>query len=118
MECIAYIGLGSNLGDRAGTLLSALRMLAATPGVAVRKASQFFQTAPAGGVNGQGKYLNGAAEIATSLAPAELLRALHRQSDGRRSSSLPQPCPQQSFRFPLPLAQLCRQCLRSLPPAS
>ena len=45
----AYIALGSNLGDRAGTLLAAVRELNATPGVRVTRLSTFHDTAPVGG---------------------------------------------------------------------
>ena len=45
----AYIALGSNLGDRAATLLSAVRQLNATPGVRVRRLSTFHDTSPVGG---------------------------------------------------------------------
>jgi 2-amino-4-hydroxy-6-hydroxymethyldihydropteridine diphosphokinase len=78
MERIAHIALGSNLGERAETLIAALKMLDATPGTSVRKISHFIQTDPEGGSNGQGKYLNAAAEIATSLSPLELLGQLQR----------------------------------------
>lgn len=75
---IAYIGLGSNLGDRGDTLMAAVKQLAALKGIAVRRISQFVVTEPVGGPEDQPKYLNAAAEIETTLAPAELLGELQR----------------------------------------
>jgi 2-amino-4-hydroxy-6-hydroxymethyldihydropteridine diphosphokinase len=77
-EVTAYIGLGSNLGDPGETLISALKMLSQTPGIRVRKTSQFIKTEPVGGPEEQPRYLNGAAEIATTLSPQELLSELQR----------------------------------------
>ena len=73
---IAYIALGSNLGDRSETLASALTMLDACEGVSVLRVSEMIETAPIGGPGDQGDYLNGAAEIETSLSPTELLAVL------------------------------------------
>ena len=73
---IAYIALGGNLGDRAETLQAALGMLHECQGVSVLRVSGMVETAPVGGPGGQGDYLNGAAEIETSLSPMELLSVL------------------------------------------
>ena len=67
----AYIGLGSNLGDRAGFLDKAVRMLGESEGVEVVRLSDIIETAALGGSN-QPKYLNSAAEVKTSLGPEEL----------------------------------------------
>ena len=75
-NCTAHIGLGSNVGDREAALRAAVEMLAAHPAIEVRQVSRFIETEPVGGPAGQGKYLNGAVEIATALAPRELLAAL------------------------------------------
>lgn len=72
----AYIALGSNLGDRAATLFSAVRQLNATAGILVRRLSTFHETAAVGGPDGQPCYLNAAAELVTDLSPDDLLRAL------------------------------------------
>ena len=77
MAVIAHIGLGSSLGDRARTLMKAVRLIDAIDGVAVRRVSRFIETDAVGGPSGQPAYLNGAAEIQTDLSPAELLAALH-----------------------------------------
>ena len=70
----AWIGLGSNLGDRASHLRGALRALAETPGVEVVAVSRFHETEPVGPP--QGRYLNAAAGLRTSLEPRELLGCL------------------------------------------
>ena len=66
----AYIGLGSNLGDREATIRAAL---AALPGVVA--VSELRETAPVGVVD-QPPFLNGAAALETELTPRELLDAL------------------------------------------
>lgn len=71
-EVVAYIALGSNLGDRARVILSALDDLDGSPGIAVARVSQLIETAPEGPPD-QAPYLNGAAELRTSLAPRTLL---------------------------------------------
>lgn len=73
---MAYIALGSNVGDRGQTLIAALKMMDDAAGIRVRRISQFITSQPAGGPPGQGSYLNGVAEIATTLTPAQLLAAL------------------------------------------
>lgn len=75
-EITAYIAMGSNLGDRAATLMSALKALAEVPGIEIRRISQFIETEPVGGSADQPKFINGAAEIRTSLAADDLLKAL------------------------------------------
>ncbi len=73
---IAYIALGSNLGERSETLEAALAMLDECAGISVLRVSGMVQTAPVGGPDGQGDYLNGVAEIEMSLSPMELLSVL------------------------------------------
>jgi 2-amino-4-hydroxy-6-hydroxymethyldihydropteridine diphosphokinase len=63
----AFIGLGSNLGDRRAHLQAAV---AALPDVAA--VSPVYETAPVGGP-GQGRYLNCVVELATDRSPHELL---------------------------------------------
>jgi len=72
---LCYIGIGSNLGDRQKYIESAIQKLKEIKGIAVKKASSLYETAPVGGPK-QGKYLNGAIEIATDLGPRELLNVL------------------------------------------
>lgn len=66
------IGLGSNLGDRAGNLALAVTRLGDEPGVAVLARSPIYVTPPAGGPP-QGDYLNGAVLVLTTLPARELL---------------------------------------------
>ena len=67
----AYIGLGSNLGDRRSTLESALRMLAETPDVEVVAVSDTTESAPLGRA-AQNNYLNSVARIETTTDAPEL----------------------------------------------
>jgi 2-amino-4-hydroxy-6-hydroxymethyldihydropteridine diphosphokinase len=71
----AYVGLGTNLGDREAMLRSALEQLAAEPGVEVVAVSAFRDTAPVGVVD-QPRFLNAAASVQTSLPARELLDRL------------------------------------------
>ena len=74
MPVIAYLALGSNVGDRAAHLAHARRALDAAPGVRVVAASPVEETAPVGPVP-QGPYLNQMLRVATTLAPEALLDA-------------------------------------------
>lgn len=73
---VAYISLGSNLGDRSGYLERARSALAAIPGSHVIKESTIEETEPLGGLR-QDKYLNQMIALETSLSPRELLSHLH-----------------------------------------
>lgn len=68
-----YVGLGSNLGDRARAILLALHGLQALPKTRVVRISSLYQTRP-WGVAGQPDYYNLVAEIETGLEPLALLR--------------------------------------------
>src|SRR5436853_7931437 len=76
MAVIAYIALGSNLGDRRQLLDRAVDELRRTPGVTVLRVSSYRETDPVGGPRGQSKYLNAAAAVETTLLPCEVLRVL------------------------------------------
>jgi len=67
----AFIGLGSNLGDRRVTLRQAVRALQV--GGDVVAVSPLYETEPVGGPEDQGPYLNLVVELATSDGPRELL---------------------------------------------
>jgi len=71
----AYLGLGSNLGDRLATLCGARAALNGISGVRVLEGSRLYETAPVGGPPGQGPYLNGVLSVATQLSPHGLLDA-------------------------------------------
>ena len=77
-QTIAYIGLGSNLGDRRMILETAARMMGEFAGIFLLQLSELIETAPEGGPDNQGDYLNGVAKIATTLEPESLLEALGR----------------------------------------
>ncbi len=78
----AYIGLGSNLGDREATIRSAVAALAAEPGVEVVAVSSLAETDPVGPVTEQPRFLNGAVAVDTTLEPRELLDLLLRIEAG------------------------------------
>ena len=71
----AYIGLGSNLGEREATLAAAVEELDAAPGVSVLGVSTLIDTEPVG-VLDQPRFLNGALALETELPPRELLDLL------------------------------------------
>ena len=73
---IAYVALGANLGDRAGNIRAALEALDATPGVRVRRASSLVENPAVGGPAGSPDFLNGVAEVETTLSPDALLARL------------------------------------------
>jgi 2-amino-4-hydroxy-6-hydroxymethyldihydropteridine diphosphokinase len=66
------LGLGSNLGDRAGNIARAVNALAAAEGVRLLGTAPLYETPPFGGP-AQGDYLNSAALVETALAPREVL---------------------------------------------
>jgi 2-amino-4-hydroxy-6-hydroxymethyldihydropteridine diphosphokinase len=74
---IAHLALGSNLGDRAGYLRQAVEAMQ-REGLRILRRSSLYETAPVGGPDGQGPYLNAALEIETELAPEALLALLQR----------------------------------------
>jgi 2-amino-4-hydroxy-6-hydroxymethyldihydropteridine diphosphokinase len=82
---IAYLGLGSNMGDRRKHIADAVDMLKNTDGVVVNAVSPLYETKPEGYTE-QADFLNCAAEILTTLCPLDLLAACMRIEDalGRR----------------------------------
>jgi len=68
---IAYIALGSNLGDRVSYIMSAVASLQ-EKGASVLKQSTIIETDPVGGPP-QPKFLNAVVKIETRLSPVELL---------------------------------------------
>jgi 2-amino-4-hydroxy-6-hydroxymethyldihydropteridine diphosphokinase len=71
----AFVGLGSNLGEREVTLRAAVKRLRGLPGVEVKRVSSFRDTNPVG-VLDQPRFLNGAVELETDLTARALLGAL------------------------------------------
>ena len=70
----AFLGLGSNLGDRHAHLRAALDALDAWPGCHLERASDVVET-PAMYVTDQPAFLNLCAQITTTLSPEALLDA-------------------------------------------
>ena len=71
----AFVGIGSNLGDRETHLRTALEALAAEEGIDAVAVSRLRETEPIGPVE-QGPFLNGAVKVTTELPPRELLARL------------------------------------------
>lgn len=67
-----WLSLGSNMGDRRGYLLFALRRLTEHPAIELRAVSSLYVTEP-WGVSSQEDYFNIAVAINTTLSPHELL---------------------------------------------
>jgi 2-amino-4-hydroxy-6-hydroxymethyldihydropteridine diphosphokinase len=74
MMRIGYLGLGSNVGDRAAHLRAAIEMLGER-GVEVEALSSAYETEPVGEVIDQPDFLNAAIRICTELEPEALLEA-------------------------------------------
>ncbi len=70
----AFIGLGSNLGDREAYLDTAFAAISALPGTSLSARSSLYASAPLAADGAD--YLNAVARVRTSLGPHELLRAL------------------------------------------
>ena len=82
----AFIGLGSNLGDRRAYLRAAIDQLEATGDVVA--VSPLYETEPVGGPEGQQHYLNLVVELQTADSPRTLLdrcRALEASADRERA---------------------------------
>lgn len=69
----AILALGSNLGEREGTLQSAVADLVDRPEVRLQNVSPVVTTKPVGGPPGQPDFLNMVIAVDTSLAPLDLL---------------------------------------------
>lgn len=84
MRDVAYIALGSNLGDRAQHLARAREAIARLPATRIVAASAVDETDPLGGLD-QPAYLNQIVAVETTLSPRDLLDRLHaiEASEGR-----------------------------------
>ena len=85
----AYLGLGSNIGNRELQLNEAIKILHANQGIQVTQVSHIYETEPVGYTN-QPKFLNLCIEIETELNPQSLLKCcsateqqLHRKREIR-----------------------------------
>ncbi len=72
---LAFVGLGSNLGDRRNSIEKALSRIGEIPGCNVDRVSGILETAPEG-LAGQPDFLNCAAAVRTSLPPGGFLDRL------------------------------------------
>jgi len=69
---VAFLGIGSNLGDRRAHLADALRQLGADPTVRIAQGSSVYETKPVGKTD-QPDFLNMVVKINTTLPPFALL---------------------------------------------
>jgi 2-amino-4-hydroxy-6-hydroxymethyldihydropteridine diphosphokinase len=76
MRARAVLSVGSNLGDRLGTLQGCVQAIARLPDTDVLAISPVYETAPVGGP-AQPDYLNAVLVIRTGLPPGDLLQAAH-----------------------------------------
>lgn len=72
----AHIALGANLGDRSANIDAALALLSHHAEIKLIKTSSLFENPAIGGPPDSPAFLNGAAEIETTLTAEQLLAAL------------------------------------------
>ena len=69
-----YLSIGTNIGEREGNLVEAVRQLVATKNIHVQKVSSIYETAPVGYVDQQ-SFLNIAVKLETTFSAEEMLLA-------------------------------------------
>jgi 2-amino-4-hydroxy-6-hydroxymethyldihydropteridine diphosphokinase len=79
-EAFAFLGLGSNIGDRLTTLQQAVDAIDADARTRVDAVSSVYETAPVGGPE-QDPFLNIALRVATRRSPRRLLELCHAVED-------------------------------------
>src|SRR5260370_36199693 len=72
----AYIALGSNQGDRKGSLDRALAELTGAGDVSLLGVSQYYETEPERGPAGQGLFLNAVPQVKTECSADQLLEKM------------------------------------------
>jgi 2-amino-4-hydroxy-6-hydroxymethyldihydropteridine diphosphokinase len=72
---MVFIGLGSNLGDRIAILQAALERIDGLPGTRIVKTSAWYESEAVGGV-AEGAFINGVAQVETSIPAKELMGEL------------------------------------------
>ncbi len=72
---VAYVGIGSNLGNRLKNCEEAVREIKKHPKITVSKESRWIETEPFG-YKDQNKFINGVIELKTSLPPHSLFEVL------------------------------------------
>ncbi|HVN64384.1 MAG TPA: 2-amino-4-hydroxy-6-hydroxymethyldihydropteridine diphosphokinase [Candidatus Binataceae bacterium] len=70
----AFIGIGTNLGDRAANYREAISRIAEIPQTRVVRQSSIYETEPVGDL--KDPFLNGVVEIETELGPEVLMRRM------------------------------------------
>jgi 2-amino-4-hydroxy-6-hydroxymethyldihydropteridine diphosphokinase len=70
----AFIGIGTNLGDRSANYREAIQRTASLPQTRLVRQSSIYETEPVGEV--KGAFLNGVVEVETELAADVLMRRL------------------------------------------
>lgn len=68
---VVYLGLGSNLGDKVGQCLNALKEISASPHTRIKAVSSLYKTEPIG-YRDQDWFINCVAEVSTDLPPHPL----------------------------------------------
>jgi 2-amino-4-hydroxy-6-hydroxymethyldihydropteridine diphosphokinase len=83
----AFIGIGTNLGDRVANYREAMRRIGELPSTRVTRQSSIYETEPVGDI--EGLFLNGVIEVDTGLLAGELMRRLLgvERAMGRRRSA-------------------------------
>lgn len=89
----AFIGIGTNLGDRAANYRESIERISGLAGTRIVRQSSIYETEPVGDI--KGPFLNGVVEIETELAADTLMRRLlaiervmgRRRTAGRRSAA-------------------------------
>ena len=95
----AYLGLGSNIGDKAATLAESVARLAVTPGIRITARSSDYRTPPWGDTD-QDWFLNAAVAVDTTWAPRiveaglaiETALVVFASAAGGRASSISTSC--------------------------
>jgi len=89
----AFIGIGTNLGDRAANYRAALDRITALPATRIVRQSSIYESEPIGEI--KGAFLNGVIEIETELTADALMRRLLgiERAMGRKRSPAPRSKP-------------------------
>ncbi|MGH7840927.1 MAG: 2-amino-4-hydroxy-6-hydroxymethyldihydropteridine diphosphokinase [Candidatus Binataceae bacterium] len=95
----AFIGIGSNLGDRAANHREAIERIVALPQTRVVRQSSIYETQPVGDI--KGAFLNSVIEVETELAADALMRrllAIERVMGRKRASGSRKPAARAKLR--------------------
>jgi 2-amino-4-hydroxy-6-hydroxymethyldihydropteridine diphosphokinase len=80
---IAYVGFGSNLGDRRAKFEETLNALAQLPCTTMTGTSSLYETVAVGLSDGGGPFINVVIRLDTDLSPGDLGRELRRIDAGK-----------------------------------